>query len=164
MNEVPEPEWRSLDPRVVAYWRLKACLGWAVLLAGVGIGGGFLWALTPAPRLLLLALVAVATTWAGLEIFWLPRRRYRAFGYRLHEAFFELRHGIFWRRSVMIPIRRIQHVDFLEGPWERRLRLARLQIYTAGTKSASHELPGLERETALQLRRELILAAGHEAT
>lgn len=64
----------------------------------------------------------------------------------------------------MIPIRRIQHVDFLEGPWERRLKLARLQIYTAGTKRASHELPGLERETALHLRRRLILAAGHEPT
>ncbi|HRV09665.1 MAG TPA: PH domain-containing protein [Acidobacteriota bacterium] len=155
--------WRNLDPRVVPYWRLKGMARWLTILAVAGGVGLLLPARTSVPSSLVLILWTVLLVFAAFDVFWLPPRRFGAFQYRLGEGFFELCYGIFWRVGVMIPIRRIQHVDLRESPWERRFGLARIEIFTAGTRNASHELPGLARETASQLRQDLVTAADQDA-
>jgi len=156
-------EWRNLDPRVVAYWRFKGIPRWLTILAGAAVGGGLLSARTAVPSSVVLTVWTLLAAFAVFDVFWLPRRRFAAFRYRLGEGFFELCYGIFWRVAVMIPIRRIQHVDLRESPWDRRFGLARIEIFTAGTRNASHEIPGLARETAAQLRRDLVAAADQDA-
>jgi membrane protein YdbS with pleckstrin-like domain len=60
----------------------------------------------------------------------------------------------------MIPLTRLQHVDLSRGPLERRFGVASLEVFTAGTQSASHEIPHLQSETGFQLREDLVEAAG----
>ena len=51
------------------------------------------------------------------------------------------------------PITRIQHIELKRGPIERKVGLARLQVFSAGGEMHTFEIPGLPLETAQQLRQ-----------
>ena len=91
----------------------------------------------------LLALAALA---------WLPRRRWRAWGYREGEDELHVRHGLMVRTRTVVPFGRVQHIDVAQGPVERRFGLATLILHTAGTRGASVPLPGLPHAEAERLR------------
>ena len=152
-------EWVSLDSRVVEYWRISNSLSFAVTLAIALAGGGALWIFTPTPAPVILGAWAFLLIVAYLEIFWFPRRKYQEMGYRLAVDHLEYRLGVFWKVSVMIPLDRSQHVDLQDGPLERRFGLTTLEVFTAGTRNASHEIPGLAAATGRQLRQHLVRAA-----
>jgi membrane protein YdbS with pleckstrin-like domain len=59
----------------------------------------------------------------------------------------------------MIPLTRLQHVDLKRGPLDRRYDVASLEVHTAGTAQASHEIPCLSAEVGVALREQLIAAA-----
>jgi uncharacterized protein len=91
----------------------------------------------------LLALVLVA---------WLPRRRWRAWGYREGEDELHVRHGHLVQTITVVPFGRVQHIDVAQGPIERRFGLATLILHTAGTRGASVPLPGLPYDEAERMR------------
>jgi membrane protein YdbS with pleckstrin-like domain len=92
---------------------------------------------------LLLALIA---------IFLLPRRRWRAWGYREEEDELHVRHGLLVRFRTVVPFGRVQHIDVAQGPIERRFGLATLILHTAGTRGAAVPLPGLPHDEAERMR------------
>ena len=105
----------------------------ALVVLAVGGGGGWLWA-----RL---------------------RRRYWRFDIGDEEV--RLRHGVLTRIATIVPLRRIQHLDVSQNVLEREWELARLVMYTAGTKQNSVVLPGLPLEEARSIRdriREYVLS------
>ncbi|MDT9000132.1 PH domain-containing protein [Paucibacter sp. APW11] len=58
-----------------------------------------------------------------------------------------LRHGVWWRQEVWIPIARLQHLDVHQGPLERAWGMASLVLHTAGQhdhKAVVHGLPVAE--------------------
>ena len=57
------------------------------------------------------------------------------------------------------PIRRIQHVELTREPVEKRLGLANLRLYSAGSGKATFAIPGLRLLTAARTRR-YVLQAG----
>ena len=71
-----------------------------------------------------------------------------------------IRQGVFWHTTSLVPHSRIQHVDTLRGPLERWLGLARVVIYTAGTRGARLTIPALAAEEAEALRDRLALLGG----
>jgi len=87
-----------------------------------------------------------------LALVFLPRRRYRAWGYREDEDELHVRHGLLMRVRTIVPFGRVQHIDISHGPVERRLGLATLTLHTAGTRTASVSLPGLLEAEAEQMR------------
>ena len=91
----------------------------------------------------LLALVAVL---------FLPRRRWRAWGYREEEDELHIRHGLLVRTRTLVPFGRVQHIDVAQGPVERRFGLATLILHTAGTRGAAVPLPGLPHAEAERMR------------
>ncbi|MGE0178596.1 MAG: PH domain-containing protein [Sphingomonas sp.] len=104
---------------------------------------------TGIPMGLIPAAVALAGLAATLVI---PGRRYRAWGYREEEDELHVRHGLLVRVQTAVPFARVQHIDVAQGPIERRFGLARLILYTAGTRGALVPLPGLAREAAERMR------------
>lgn len=96
----------------------------SLLLLGIGAGGGTIWA-----RL---------------------RRRY--WRYELRDEEIHLRHGVLNRIHTVVPLRRIQHLDVSQNMLEREWELARLVIYTAGTRQNSVSVPGLPLEEARSMR------------
>ena len=99
---------------------------------------------------------------------------YRFYRYELTKEGFRKELGIISKKYVTIPYDRIQNVDIFRGLWSRILGLSDLNIQTAGNSRVGSEgilpvgsegilpvgsegiLPGVSKETAEQLRNELI--------
>lgn len=90
---------------------------------------------------------------AGTFVF--PPLRYKFYRFDVRENDLLLEHGIFTRVRTIIPYRRVQHTDVSQGIIERSYGLARLVVYTAGTRAAAAVIPGLPIAYAEQLRDHL---------
>jgi membrane protein YdbS with pleckstrin-like domain len=147
-EEIP---YIQLDPKAISLWRLQGLVQLAIL----GIPGSvFLALLLGSLSHWLLGVLAAAALFClalGKSIFW-PPFSWRAYGYALRENEVLVRSGVLFRRWTSIPFQRIQHLDTRQGPIERMLGLARLQIYTASGMSADGSIPGLAQGTAEGLR------------
>ncbi|MFP2906620.1 PH domain-containing protein [Pyxidicoccus sp. 3LFB2] len=128
--------------RVAVYGGLAVVAGFALSMTGLGR-----WAWLIPCVVLLVTVFFVA---------WYPQRAHRRWGWALREHDLLIAHGVLVRQLVSIPAGRIQHVDVHQGPIERALGLARLQVYTASGGGADGEIPGLARETADALREKLV--------
>jgi len=84
-----------------------------------------------------------------------PSFAYQFWRYDVNENEIFVEHGIITRISTTAPISRIQHIDIKQNLYERMTGLARLIIYTAGSKGADIELPGLYLQYAQELRASL---------
>jgi membrane protein YdbS with pleckstrin-like domain len=130
-----------------------------------------LWISAGAVASLLLAVVLVADlVWRPVEILapgwlsaaaallliagaiWMPRRRYRSWGYRLDEEELHIRSGLWVRSHTIVPFGRVQHIDVTQGPLERRFGVGMLILHTAGTRNSAVALPGLAFEEAGRIR------------
>jgi len=159
----PGPEFRSLDPGVVAYWRIHSLISSVVLIGLALVGGitvtfnfpGTFFGMAVAWGLLLLLRLGL--------LLWYPSRAYRAWSFRVDDKVLEIRHGVWFRTIVLLPLSRMQHVDLHQGPLERVLELASLTFHTAGTQNAAIDIAGLNAEEAAKLRDQLIAAGGDDA-
>ena len=163
---------QQLDPKSVWLFFIGFIFKWfligiALALYGVGIllslnqdvlsSGLLIWLLAIIPVFLIFLWI-----WAKLT--------YRFYRYELREDGFRKELGVIWKKYVTIPYDRIQNVDIYRGVIARILGLSDLNIQTAGAsaqvsrygtfgRGAEGRLPGLSRETAEQLRDELIKRA-----
>jgi uncharacterized protein len=78
----------------------------------------------------------------------------RAWALREHDLI--CRYGVLWRKTVIVPFARIQHVEAVHGPLERYLGLMRLKCFTAGGMSADLTVKGLDRASARRVRQYLL--------
>ncbi|QDV65020.1 Bacterial membrane flanked domain protein [Crateriforma conspicua] len=154
----------TIAPRVLSVWRMTFGLfGGPVIVVLALVAALLAWShdsvlvrgVIAAGSIVVMATLAVGLG-PGLALI------QRSWSYRWTDDVFELGHGVIWRQSVSIPISRLQHVDIHRGPLERRAGLATLELHTAGTRHASHRLPGLEHADAIQLRDELLKRIRHQ--
>ncbi|SEO96587.1 hypothetical protein SAMN04487948_10939 [Halogranum amylolyticum] len=93
--------------------------------------------------------------------------RYRLWGYEVREDSLYLERGVLTRVRTVVPFVRIQHVDSARGPVERLLGLASTVVYTAGSRGADVQIPGLTPEGSDELQDRLkglaIRAEGDDA-
>ncbi len=144
-----------LHPEVVLVWRLSGLLTALFFTAIVAALEGLF--LTPkglaliAPRVIvgLTALIVIP-----LALIW-PRLRYRYWRWQVEADRVLIERGVLWRSRSLIPRVRIQHVDTRSSPLQRWLGLSSLIIYTAGTRGADVEIPGLAADDAEALREQL---------
>ncbi|MFW6010049.1 MAG: PH domain-containing protein, partial [Actinomycetota bacterium] len=80
--------------------------------------------------------------------------------WQLTDRALELRHGVVVHQQETVPYFRIQQIDIVQGPLDRLLDLASLQVTTASA-SGSATLPGLVADEAPQVRSELLTRATH---
>jgi uncharacterized protein len=144
---------RRLDPSIVQVWRVFGSLSLLfplLVLSVVGllvIDGRLAWAV-PGTALVLVALYAT----------FYPPARYRRWRWRLAPLALELRYGVLVHRHESVPYFRIQQIDVAQGPLDRLLGLATLQVTTASA-SGSVALPGITAADAPQFRAELLARA-----
>lgn len=74
-----------------------------------------------------------------------PEIEYRQWRYVINEDKVEIRHGIFFVTTTVIPIIRVQHITISRGPIYRKLGLSSVKIFLA---SGSFEIEGLSENTA----------------
>lgn len=149
MRALPE---QKLDPRIKNVWRINDAI-WIIL--------GFVCCFVP------FAIVVAADpgeSWAGvvcitlvaalvgmLVIFLviLPPIRYVRWRYELSDEYLDIAKGIIWRKRYIIPFIRVQNTDTRQGPILRAFKLASVTVSTA---AGSHEIPGLDTQSAEELR------------
>lgn len=152
-------EFGMLDP---SYARLVLLIALVVegLLIGVGVT---LWLLLEIPSELReqstnIGAVALSAM-ALLDLFCFKSARAIKYSIRDHDLV--MKSGLFWQKEVIQPIRRIQHVELTRGPLEKRLGLAKIHLYSAGTSGATFTIPGLRLLTAARIRRYVLRVERH---
>jgi uncharacterized protein len=89
---------------------------------------------------------------------WYPGARYRRWRWQLTPLALELRYGVLVHQHESVPYFRIQQIDVTQGPLDRLLGLATLQVTTASA-SGSVGIPGIPAEQAPVVRAELMSRA-----
>jgi len=142
-------EWKPIARQARLVWTLGAtaiatpCLLFVVVVLSLGSGlAGFCAGLAISGAVLAL-------------VRWLVVRRHRSWGYNVSEEELLLRHGLLVRRLTIVPIGRMQFLDIRQGPLDRRLGVANLQLHTAAAASDAR-VPMLVLDDAAHLRDELI--------
>ena len=144
-----------LDPRVTTAWRVTglifalAATAIIALVEGLVLAPVGIWLIAPGVIAGLVALIFV-----GLSLLW-PGLSYRFWRWQVEPDRVLIHKGVVWRSRSLIPRVRIQHVDTRSSPLQRWLGLNSLVIYTAGTRGADVEIPGLAADEAERLREEL---------
>ena len=81
-------------------------------------------------------------------------RNARWWAYAERDEDLYVRHGVMFRRLVVVPYGRMQYVDVQSGPLEQVFRIASVHLHTA-SPGTSARIPGLPAEEAARLRDRL---------
>ncbi|MCZ6641984.1 MAG: PH domain-containing protein [Gammaproteobacteria bacterium] len=144
-------EFNDIDP---SYARLLCSVALVVegVIAGIGIT---IWLFVDIPPTFqeqtLSIWGSVLSLMAILDLYLFKAARAIKYSIRAHDLV--LKSGLFWRKEVIQPIRRIQHVELKRGPLEKRMGLASISLFSAGTSGATFTIPGLRLITAARIRR-----------
>lgn len=74
----------------------------------------------------------------------------RTFGLRDHDIYFSK--GFFVHKETVLPFKRIQHVEVIQGIFLRWQNLYAIKLYTAGASSGDLAIYGLDKETASKIK------------
>ena len=73
--------------------------------------------------------------------------------YALRNQDLNYKSGVIFCKTVSQPMLRIQHVELKRGPIDRKIGLAKLQVFSAGGALHTFEIPGLPLATAESIRQ-----------
>jgi membrane protein YdbS with pleckstrin-like domain len=140
---------RPLHPDQVKLLRLRFAIFALALLAAAAAADLTFLRETVLPY----GIVTAAGLAAGVAaVLVMPKRRYRAWAWRMDEDELRIASGVMIRSDTIVPYGRVQHIDVLRGPIQRGFGLASLVLHTAGTRSAAVLLPGLDADEAERIR------------
>lgn len=151
MDEVfapPDEAWQQVSPKLINVRRLILLISVVVAAAVVGVGLWF-W-IGEVSVVVAAALGAVALLWGWLLI----PRAWRRWGYAERADDLLVTHGVLYRQLAVVPYGRMQFVDVVSGPLDRRYGLASVQLHTA-SPSTDAKIPGLTADEAARLRDRL---------
>ncbi len=139
--------YEHLDRKIVTSWRIARLIRFAVTVAVLGLPtlilsrqeyfapiGSYVY---PVEGLIFIYLMAAPFLYPAIE--------YRQWGYMISKDRVEIRHGIFFVETTIIPVVRIQHITVSQGPILRKLSLSNVIIHTA---SGAFTIEGLSNENA----------------
>lgn len=98
-----------------------------------------------------------------LWVFLYQGAAYKRFSYAMNQYGLYINQGVVWQRKIVVPRNRVQHTDVIQGPLERKFKLAELVVHTAGTRNASVKLPGILHTDAEALRESLTFEESNDA-
>lgn len=76
----------------------------------------------------------------------------RTWRYEIEEQHIQIKHGLFSKHHLIIPMSKVQYVNTNQGPLLRRYGLSTITI---GTIASSHEIPAITEEEATALRNRI---------
>lgn len=84
---------------------------------------------------------------------WFAFAATRAIGYAIRDHDIIVRSGLLWKKEVIQPLKRVQHVEVTRGPIDKRYGLANVQLFSAGTSMSTFRIPGIEDALAEKIRQ-----------
>lgn len=149
------------DFRGIAYDSLAKAAPWvpfwpSLILFGVlTIVDLVLLLVTPLPSTAAITMLAVLWVLFAL-IQWhnFAGHKIRGVAARTHDIVFKK--GLFWRKTKLVPFRRVQHIEIHRNPIERKLGLSSLKIFTAGGSGVDLNISGLENDRAEKIKQYIL--------
>lgn len=160
---LPQAAALTFEPMAPAYpreVRAQHLIGWTVVVIALCIPAVIV-AKPAGLRLALVALPMLGLLLAGLGI-WLAVKGARVKGMALRDHDIAFRSGLIFRKVVVLPFSRVQHVEISSGPLQRKFGLASLKFYTAGGAGIDLQIDGLAESDAARLREFIMEQAGRE--
>lgn len=162
INSLPTPSISQLSHTAIAksytqanrYLRLTITLVFVTVLSTV-------WWLAPLQyffpisadlKFILVIIIFGIAIWGGLSTLFGSLADKRKF-YALREHDISYKSGVIFTKMVSQPILRIQHVELSRGPIDRKIGLAKLQVFSAGGALHTFEIPGLPIDEAQKIRQ-----------
>lgn len=145
---------KQLPSRIKMIWRLSTIgsMIMGLIITGGVLAGHIFWHWPLWLVWLMLGLTAVE---AIVELALVPYR-YAFSGYRITDTAVEISAGFLFKKHIAIPIARIQNVTLKAGPFMQWQHLEQVVVATAAT---SHDIEGVEPETAAALRERIMARA-----
>jgi membrane protein YdbS with pleckstrin-like domain len=152
--------WLAVDSAYLKYMRISYLIAHGMLL----IFALFWIFINPDEIVTRIAAAVAAITvlsfvWCSL---FLAPRRFIRIRYCMRELDVNYQSGYLFWKSVSVSINRVQHIEVNQGPIQRRLGIAVLSIYTAGTMGSDMKIPGLAVEDANTIKSRLLNAINSE--
>ena len=145
----PGNAWQPVSPALARMRRVVVAFGAILLLAVLALLTGLLS--LPVVVWLPVGVVVIALAAVG----WVQvGRNARWWAYAERDEDLYVRHGVMYRRLVVVPYGRMQYVDVQSGPLEQVFRIASVHLHTA-SPGTSARIPGLPAEEAARLRDRL---------
>jgi membrane protein YdbS with pleckstrin-like domain len=145
----------QLDPSVKNIWRINIIMRYVfyslafLVVEWLLISPNIVWNV---PFGLISALLfAFGLTWTVI----IPIYRYKYWRFAIEDNEIRIKYGVFTRVTTTAPFVRIQHIDVQQSILDRMHGLAKLIIYTAGSRGADILIPGLPLEYAEDMRDSL---------
>lgn len=91
------------------------------------------------------------------EVFLAPKWEYETTRYQINETNIQIIHGKIFNSKVLIPMRKVQHIELEQGPIVKRYQLMSIIISTA---AGTHNISGIEESIAEQVCQEINRYAG----
>jgi membrane protein YdbS with pleckstrin-like domain len=151
LSSLPRAEEITLQPIEQSYWKVLQW-GWMIVWGIILLALTLTIIFTRQKDLLLWVLIVTPLLILCLFGYWLMRKSFSRKAYALRDRDIIYRSGWLIQQLSVCPFNRIQHCSINAGPFERKLGLASLSVYTAGTEGADIKIPGLKQETAHALR------------
>ena len=145
----PGNDWQPVSPALARMRRVLVAVVAAPMLVALAVTA---WLLSlPVALWLPLGVVVVALAAVG----WVQvGRNARWWAYAERDEDLYVRHGVMFRRLVVVPYGRMQYVDVQAGPLEQVFRIASVHLHTA-SPGTSARIPGLPAGEAARLRDRL---------
>jgi len=147
-------DFEKLDEKTILSWRIRRIIslifiiitvgGLLLIINNIGLDNKYRKYIYIAIGLLLLYKLI------GIIIF--PIIEYKQWRYAITKDKVEIRHGIFFITTTVIPIIRVQHITISRGPIYRKLGLSSVKIFLA---SGSFDIEGLLENTATVISESL---------
>jgi membrane protein YdbS with pleckstrin-like domain len=156
-------DYKKLDKKVITSWRAARIIFFVVLalifaVFNLSSRDQDFWDLA---KFYIFAGEGLLLLYSLISLILYPMIEYRQWGYSIENDKVEIRHGIFFISTSVIPIIRIQHITMSSGPINRKLGLTKLTIHTA---SGEFNIEGLTVRTAEEisenLKNKLIIKSG----
>jgi membrane protein YdbS with pleckstrin-like domain len=145
----PAGEWTRVSPKLAVLRRVLVAVAAALGLVALG-AAQLLWGL---PGWAWAAGLGVAVG-GGVWGWWLVGRNVASWGYAERDEDLYIRHGVMFRKLVVVPYGRMQYVDVNAGPVDQLLGIAKVHLHTA-SPGTSAVIPGLPADDAARLRDRL---------
>ncbi|MBT8040574.1 MAG: PH domain-containing protein [Gammaproteobacteria bacterium] len=159
-EDLPGVETLNFEPMSAVY-RKEVKVQLAIVFLPLLIASFIPLAIVQALPLLLIPvgilLLAIAVSYLALG-----KAKVKGLALRDHDVAY--RHGLFWRKTVLLPFNRIQHVEVSSGPLQRKYGLATLKFFTAGGSSVDLKVDGLTEQRAEQIRSLVTAKAAGQST
>ncbi len=149
MRALPE---QKLDPRIKNVWRINDAIWIVLVFVCCFVPFALIAAVDPDEGWTGVVCIALAAAFVVMLVIFLvilPPIRYVRWRYELSDEYLDIAKGIIWRKRYIIPFIRVQNTDTRQGPILRAFKLASVTVSTA---AGSHEIPGLDAQSAEALR------------